>query len=241
MNATTDTNLQPSVHTIYERSTGSWIYLVADTASKHAVVIDPVLDSAKGGIETSAADETVATAKRNGFVVDRILETQGPASQRSAAWYLRTQLLQDRGVAPRVSMGKSFAGIQRMFARKYGMQDVALGSNIDADFQDGQDLDLGSIRVHVLRLPGQSPDHVGFMIGSNVFIGDSALTTTHDHKRTDFESEQAHQMWTSIQRLLGLPRETRIYSSQGSRMLGSGKAFVTVEELRSTYQSLTSC
>jgi len=125
-----------------------------------------------------------------------------------------------------------------MFARKYGMRDITLDGNIDADLQDGQVLELGSLSIHVMQLPGHTPDHTGYIVGRNVFMGDPDLTARHDCVQSDFGGESAHQLWMSIQRLLGLPRDYCIYTSQSSRSLEHGKAFLTVEELRATYKSL---
>jgi glyoxylase-like metal-dependent hydrolase (beta-lactamase superfamily II) len=225
---------EPNVHTFYEFGSGTRQFLVADPTSKHAIIVDAVMDGSTGSkISSSAADDILMIARQNGYTIDRVLETQAPGNQKSASWYLRTQLQQQTGVAPRVSSGKSFAGVQRMFARKYGIQDVGWSKSFDGEFQDGQVFEMGSLAVQVLRLPGKGPDHIGFLMGSNVFIGDPALTEIQDASKTDFESETAHQLWTSIQRLLSLPKDYRIYCSQvGERSLNSGKASATVDELR---------
>lgn len=226
----------PTVHPIYESSTRSWMFIVADPQSKQAVVIDPVLDAAKNNhISTSAADELLLTARLNNYTVDRVLETHGSEKGRSAAWYLRTQIQERTGTAPRVVMGKSFAGVQRLFARKYGIQDISGVRNLERPFQDGQVIDVGGLRAHVLQLPTQTQeDHLGYLIGSNVFIGEPALTVDYNISKKDFNDESAHRLWLSIQRLLGLPKEFRIYSSNGSlHGFGDGKPFATVEELRS--------
>ncbi|KAK3674700.1 hypothetical protein LTR78_005422 [Recurvomyces mirabilis] len=226
----------PSIHPVYENSTRSWMYIVADTQSKNAVVIDPVLDAAKNNhISTNAVDDLLKTVRLNDYTIDRVLETHGSGPGRSAAWYLRTQIQERTGTAPRVVMGKSFAGVQRLFQRKYGIQDIGGRRNLEPGFQDGQIIDIGGLRAHILQLPTQTQgDHLGYLIGSNIFIGEPALTVDYNISRSDFNDESAHQLWLSIQRLLGLPKEFRIYSSNGGvHGFGDGKPFATVEELRS--------
>lgn len=121
-----------------------------------------------------------------------------------------------------------------MFERKYGINDAGWARTLDSDFCDGQRFDLGGLHVQVWRHPGHSPDHLGFVIGRNVFVGDPAITENQDGSQSDFDDEATHLMWTSIQRLLNLPKDFRVYTSQGAPDSAHfGKASASVEEPRS--------
>ena len=136
-------------------------------------MIDPVLDgnSVNGDIGTIAADNLLATVKQNKYVVNRILQTHEPTDRQSAAWYLRTKLLEETGHPPRMHLGKSMHGVQRMFRRKYGSASVK-GWNIDFDapLVGGETLRFGRATAFVLMPPSERTDQIAFVIGDNVFI-----------------------------------------------------------------------
>lgn len=129
--------------------------------------------------------------------------------------------------------------MQRLFERKYGITDAGWARTLDSDFYEGQRFDLGGLPIQVWRPPGHSPDHLGFVIGRNVFVGNPAITENQDASQSDFDDETTHLMWTSIQRLLSLPKDFRIYTSHGAPdSAHSAKASVSVEELRSNSRPL---
>ncbi|KAF2170769.1 hypothetical protein M409DRAFT_18742 [Zasmidium cellare ATCC 36951] len=165
----------PLVHTLYEELTGTWQYVVADPVSRHSVIIDPHLDStastASTEISTIAADRVLNVVHQNRYIVDRIIHTHEPRDHPSSAWYIRTQILQTTGQAPQVSIGKKMAAVQRVFKRKYSMND---GSQWRTDFEhtfsDGQMFPIGNVTARVLHLNG---GNLAFVIGQHVFAGTS--------------------------------------------------------------------
>lgn len=230
---------EPRVHTFFDQSTGCRSFIVADPNSRRAIIIDPILDASDSQISTTLADEILGIARQHSYTIDRVLETCASCHHKSAAWYLRSQIQQMTGVAPRVNSGKSFAGVQRMFERKYGIIDAGWARTFDSDFYEGQRFDLGGLPIQVWRLPGHSPDHLGFLIGRNIFVGDPSITENPDASKSDFNDESAHLMWTSIQRLLSLPKDFRIYTSQGTtNSVHFGRASASVEELRANCRLL---
>ncbi|KAI7155615.1 hypothetical protein KC349_g6834 [Hortaea werneckii] len=225
------------VHTFYERSSGATSYLVADNPTGHAVVIDPILDSSGPGISSTIADGILTAVKENHYHVDRILETQGPTEGRSAVWYLRSQLQQYQGEAPRTCAGKSFAGIRRMFERKYaGSQKLQVSGNIEPDFEDAQSFELGSIVVQVLVLPARDPEHTAFVIDSNVFIGDALLVASSEGIVGSGGTEVVDRSFGSVRKLVELPSATRIYCSQQLQSSCPRKDWVSVREIRNRFE-----
>ncbi|GAB1743052.1 hypothetical protein NU219Hw_g8747t1 [Hortaea werneckii] len=224
------------VHTFYERSSGATSYLVADKPTGHAVVIDPILDSSGPAISSTVADNILTAVKENHYHVDRILETQGPSKGRSAVWYLRSQLQQHHGEAPKTCAGKSFAGLQRMFERKYaGGQKLQVSGNIEPNFKDAQSFELGSTRVQVLSLPATDPEHTAFVIDSNVFIGDAVLIASSEKIVGSGGTEVVDRSFSSV-RLVDLPSATRIYCSQQLQPCCPSKDWVSVREIRNRFE-----
>lgn len=71
----------------FHAATGTYAYLVADDASRDAVIIDPVLDfdPASGRVETLFADALLAEVHQRGLAVGWILETHVHADHLTAA------------------------------------------------------------------------------------------------------------------------------------------------------------
>ena len=225
------------VHTFHEKSSGATSYLVADKPTGHAVVIDPILDSSGPGISSTVADNILTAVQENHYHVDRILETQGPTEGRSAVWYLRSQLQQHQEEAPRTCAGKSFAGIQRMFERKYaGSQKLQISGNIEPGFKDAQSFELGSTGVHVMILPARDRGHTAFVIDSNVFIGDALLVVPFENLVESGGKEAVERSFSSVRKLIDLPSGTRIYCTQQVQPFCPRKDWVSVREVRNRFE-----
>ncbi|KXS94519.1 hypothetical protein AC579_2835 [Pseudocercospora musae] len=162
--------MEPEVHTFFEPTTQTWSWIVADPRSHHAVIINPVLDKGtSAGIATTGADRILELVHHNVYHITRILETHSQRDAQTAAWYLRSQLRDKTGQAPRICTGNAIAGVQRLFARQYG---TTLGTSGFNSFQDGQTFNIGSLTCEVLLLSEQNPRGFAFVIGRNVFVGD---------------------------------------------------------------------
>ncbi|EME43474.1 hypothetical protein DOTSEDRAFT_93721, partial [Dothistroma septosporum NZE10] len=147
----------PLVHTLYEELTCTWQYIVADPVTRHAIIIDPHLDNspASTDISTIAADRVLSVVHQNRYFVDRILHTHEQQQNPSSAWYLRTQILQSEGHAPQVNIGRKMAAVQRVFKRKYSMNDGSQWKTaFEGSFSDGEVFRIGTISCHVLHLTG---------------------------------------------------------------------------------------
>ncbi|KAI7278123.1 hypothetical protein KC345_g6161 [Hortaea werneckii] len=221
------------VRTFHGMLSGATSYLVVDKDTARSVVIDPFLDSPGPGISSTVADDILTAVRENHYHVDRILETQGPTIGRSAVWYLRSQLQQHQGEAPRTCAGKSFAGIQRMFERKYaGSQTLQVSGNIEPDFKNGQIFELGSLDVRVLILAARDPEHTAFVIDSNVFIGDALLTAPPRKFIGIGGTEVVDRTFDSVRKLLSLPPATHIHCSQQSQPFCLKEPWVSVREIK---------
>lgn len=229
---TTDSTT-PLVHDLYEQSTQTWQYIVADPTTLHCMVIDPVREhgSSNQQVCTKAADAILAFVRMKHYLVDLVLETySSPRDNRSAAWYLRMQLLESQGYAPRVCSAAEVSGMSRLFARKYG---AGLRTNLEDDFRDGESVDVGHMRVKVLHLPGLcTPQGRVYIVDDNVFGAHSIahlkqkmdeLNFTEEYPLATMSEDECHLLWVSLQKILGMSRETRIYFDRGDGLFLGGR------------------
>ncbi|KAK5007214.1 hypothetical protein LTR28_005553 [Elasticomyces elasticus] len=205
--------MEPTVHTSFEKTTGTWQYIVADPISKKAVIIDSVLDynPATNSISTATADELLRLVKVHGYTVDRILETHVHADHLTASRYLQSKLSSDE-TTPDICIGAGIAEVHKTFGPKFGVSQEELEGAFDHTFQDMETFPLGTLEVKIMHLPGHTPDHVGYMIGSYVFTGDSIFNPDVGSARCDFPKGSATALWASTQKLLALPPHYRLYT-----------------------------
>ena len=199
---------QPLIRAFFDEATNTVSYLVADPESGQAAVIDPVLDwdNRSGEAGTTSADALIATAAEAGVTIRWVLETHAHADHLTAAPYIKAKT-----GAP-IGIGEHIREVQKIFRPVFDMHDLKPdGGDFDRLFADGESFALGSFTVEVLHVPGHTPADVAYRIGSDVFVGDTLFMHDYGTARADFPGGDAHQLWTSIQRLLALPPETRIW------------------------------
>ncbi|KAJ5168809.1 Glyoxylase B2 [Penicillium canariense] len=204
---------EPKIHHVFEAKTGTWQYIVADPATRTAVIIDPVLDydAATQTITTGSADALLALVQANGYRVERILETHAHADHLTASSYLQKQLVQRQGFRPPIGIGKRIAQVQRLFSQRYGLaKDEWLGV-FDKLFEDDETFRVGELTAKVIHLPGHTPDHLGYQVGDNVFCGDSLFHADIGTARCDFPGGDATHLFQSGRKLLDLDDHVKIW------------------------------
>ncbi len=196
----------PAITAFFDEATNSVSYLVADPASGVAAVIDPVLDFdvASGTISTHSADEILTVAEQQNLRIEWVLETHVHADHLSAASLIRER------TGARIGIGRGVAEVQRTFGPLLGVNDLDPG-DFDRRFADGDEIDVGGLKVVVLATPGHTPACVSYRIGDAVFVGDTLFMPDYGTARCDFPGGCADQLYRSIQRILSLPRETRLF------------------------------
>jgi hypothetical protein len=159
---------EPDIHSSFEEKTGTWQYIVADPSTKKAVIIDAVLDydASTRTVSTSTADNLLATILHHGYQIERILETHAHADHLTAASYLQHRLVQLQGSKPPICIGKRINNVQKFFGEKYGIPASEYENAFDYLFEDDESFALGQLTVKVMRLPGHTPDHLGYQISS---------------------------------------------------------------------------
>lgn len=158
---------EPIVHSIFESQTSTWQYIVADPATKAAVIIDPVLDydPARNAISTKTADALLAMAKEQGYAIEWLLETHAHADHLTAAAYLQHRLEATGNKKPGICIGRRIVGVQERFAKRYGIDGAEYRAAFDRLLEDDEVLQVGQLQVKVMHLPGHTPDHLGYLVG----------------------------------------------------------------------------
>ncbi len=202
---------RPDVTGFFHKPTFSVSYLVADPATGRAALIDTVLDydHKAGRISTEFADEIVATVQAKNLAIDWVLETHVHADHLTAAPQLRAAL------GGRMALGNQVTVIQSHFKKLFnaGADFVPDGSQFDRLFADGDSFRIGGLDVAVMHTPGHTPACISYVIGDAVFVGDTLFMPDYGTARCDFPGGSARTLYRSIQRILSLPPETRVFTA----------------------------
>jgi glyoxylase-like metal-dependent hydrolase (beta-lactamase superfamily II) len=200
--------VSPEIRAFFDEATNSVSYLVADPATRAAAAIDPVLgfDPVSGRIDHEGADRILSAAEEGGYSIPRILETHAHADHLSAAQYLK------RRTGAKLAIGAGIRKVQGAFAPRFGADDVKPdGGDFDRLLDDGEALALGDLTIEVIATPGHTPACVSYKVGDAVFVGDTMFMPDYGTARCDFPGGDARQLYRSMQRILSLPRETRLF------------------------------
>ena len=198
----------PALHAWFDEATNTITYAVWDPATRHAAIIDPVLDydHRSGRASHRSADAILDFVTSHDLTVQWILETHAHADHLSAAPYLK-----EKTGAP-IGIGERITEVQRTFAPVFGLDDVSGdGREFDRLFRDGDLFPLGELQVEVLHTPGHTPACVSYRIGDAVFVGDTLFMPDYGTARADFPGGDARTLYRSIQKLLALPPQTTLY------------------------------
>ncbi|CAI6339113.1 unnamed protein product [Periconia digitata] len=206
--------INPVVHDLFDVATGSWQYVVADPTSSRSVIIDPVLnfDPVTAKIWTESADRILAFVEANGYKVDMILETHVHADHITAASYLQHVLQQKQGLKIPICIGSRIKGIQKRFGEKYNIPLDEYRNAFDKEWEDDEIFNVGTLSAQAIHLPGHTPDHMGYKIGEDVFVGDTVFHMDIGSARADFPGGCAQSIYDSGHKLFALPDHTRIWS-----------------------------
>ena len=209
----TNTALDLRIHPIYEPSTGTFQYLVTDPSSPASIIIDPVLDydPSTSTLSTTSATALLTLIAQHDLTIHYILETHAHADHLSAASYLQAQLSKPGGKRPQIGIGARIHDVQKLFGARYGVPPAEYAIAFDRLFVDDEVFTAGGLSITAMHLPGHTPDHMGYRIGGHVFCGDSLFHPDIGTARTDFPGGSARALWSSTQKLLSLPEETRIW------------------------------
>lgn len=193
----------------YDPDTGTVSYVVWDRATRHAAVIDPVLDYdfKSGHTSTRSADRVLAYVQEHALTVDWILETHVHADHLSGARHVQAQ------AGGRVAIGENIRLVQSTFKPLYnfGAELVPDGHQFDHLFRDGETFSIGDIEATALWVPGHTPADMAYWVDGSVFVGDTLFMPDLGSARADFPGGDARTLYQSMRKLLDLPPDTTMY------------------------------
>ena len=200
---------KPEVQAFFDTATNTVSYVVRDPSSAQAAIIDSVLDFdyASGRTDTGSADAIIAWVQSQDLEIAWILESHVHADHLSAAPYLQERL------GGKIGIGGQITVIQDTFGKVFneGTEFQRDGSQFDALFTDGDSFHIGQLRGDVMHTPGHTPACLTYVIGDAAFVGDTLFMPDFGTARCDFPGGSAEDLYASIQRILALPDETRIF------------------------------
>ncbi|MDX5357607.1 MAG: MBL fold metallo-hydrolase [Rhodobacterales bacterium] len=201
--------MTPKIHAFFDEATNTITYVVQEPEGRACAIVDSVLDFdyASGHTDTRSADAVVDFIQKEGLEVAWILETHVHADHLSAAPYLQERL------GGKIGIGEKITVVQDTFGKIFneGTRFQRDGSQFDQLFKEGDSFHIGQLRGDVLHTPGHTPACLTYVIGDAAFVGDTLFMPDFGTARCDFPGGSAETMWDSIQKILALPDETRIF------------------------------
>lgn len=206
---------QAEVIGFFEDQTSSVQYVCVDPTTHHCAIIDPVLNFDPNAARTSteSADEILGLIRERGLTVDWILDTHPHADHFSAALYL-----QDKLDAP-TAIGEEVIEVQKLWKDIYNLGDdfPTDGGQWDRLFREGDTFTIGELETRVKFSPGHTLASITFLIGDAAFIHDTLFMPDFGTARTDFPGADARTLYRSIQQILALPEDTRLFCGHDYR------------------------
>jgi glyoxylase-like metal-dependent hydrolase (beta-lactamase superfamily II) len=199
---------QPIIRAFFDEPTNTVSYIVADPASKQAAVIDPVLDydPNSGAVDIRSVDAVLRVVEEQGYTVVWTLETHAHADHLSGSPYIKAK------TGAKIGIGEHIKDVQRIFRPVFDATDLKTdGSDFDHLFRDGERFKIGELDAEAIYTPGHTPADVTYKIENAAFVGDTLFMPDYGTARADFPGGDAHMLYRSIQKVLALPPETRLY------------------------------
>ncbi|MGI9151031.1 MAG: MBL fold metallo-hydrolase [Limnohabitans sp.] len=201
--------LTPVVHGIFDPATWTVTYVVYEHEGSPCAIIDSVLDydPKSGRTSTESADRVIAFVREKNLTVQWILETHAHADHLTAAPYLKAKL------GGQTAIGHRITAVQRVFKDIFHLEDAfePNGQQFNHLLADNETFAIGNLTATTLSVPGHTPACVAYHIGDAVFVGDTLFMPDVGSARCDFPGGDAKTLYASVQKILSLPSNTRLF------------------------------
>jgi glyoxylase-like metal-dependent hydrolase (beta-lactamase superfamily II) len=202
-------HIVPEVSGYFDEATNTISYIVRDPSSNHCAIIDSVMDIdyAAGRITYAHADKLIAEIEAKGLTLDWIIETHVHADHLSAAPYIQQKL------GGKIGVGSKIMVVQETFGKVFneGTEFQRDGSQFDALFEDGDTYMVGNLQAVAIATPGHTPACMVHVMGNAAFVGDTLFMPDGGSARADFPGGDAGTLYDSIQKVLALPDDMRLF------------------------------
>lgn len=206
------------VESFYDDDSNTFSYVVVDRKTQSCAVIDSVLDFdyASGSIGYESADEIIEFICQRGLHVEYLIETHVHADHLSAAPYLQQK------IGGKIAISKHIVSVQEEFGKVFneGTEFERDGSQFDLLLEDNHQYTIGNLKGIALHTPGHTPACMTHVIDGMAFVGDTLFMPDGGTARADFPGGDARVLYRSIQRILNLPSETKLYMCHDYRPNG---------------------
>ncbi|MBK3843205.1 MBL fold metallo-hydrolase [Paraburkholderia aspalathi] len=194
---------------------GTWTisYLLLDVRTGDCALIDSVLDydPKSGRTRTTTADKLVSRVHELGVKVQWLLETHVHADHLSAAPYLKKKL------GGKIAIGAQVTRVQDEFGKLFnaGPGFAHDGSHFDHLFADTETFAVGELLARAIHTPGHTPACMTYVVSDRTetaaFVGDTLFMPDYGTARCDFPGGDARTLYQSINKVLSLPPDTKLY------------------------------
>lgn len=193
----------------YEEATGSVQYVVIDEATKACALVDIVwgFDPASAATNTAAAEEILRFVEDEGLKVVWVLDTHPHADHFMASSWLAEQT-----GAP-TAIGEKVLEVAELWRKLYNTPDAFdPARDFDRLFKDGETFEIGNLPVRVMLSPGHTLASITYVVGDDAaFVHDTFMHVDFGTARADFPGGSARELYKSLQAILQLPDETRLF------------------------------
>ena len=202
-------SVKPEVKGFFDEATNTISYIVKDPTSDACAIVDSVMDIdyAAGRITHEHADAMIAEITARGLRLEWIIETHVHADHLSAAPYIQEQL------GGKIGVGSKIMVVQETFGKIFneGTEFQRDGSQFDRLFEDGDSYMVGNMQAFAIYTPGHTPACMVHVLGDAAFVGDTLFMPDGGSARADFPGGDAGVLYDSIQKVLALPDEMRLF------------------------------
>ena len=193
----------------FDEETHTISYVITDKQTNSCAVLDSVLDLdyASGKINYLNADKIINFITENNLKLCWLIETHVHADHLSAAPYIQQNL------GGKIAISKEIVKVQEIFGKVFnaGTEFERDGSQFDLLLEDGDTYEIGNLRGKALHTPGHTPACMAHVIEDTVFVGDTLFMPDGGTARADFPGGDARTLFRSIQKILALPDNTRMF------------------------------
>jgi len=201
--------VKPQVSAFFDKQTSTFSYVVKDPSSNACAIVDSVLNLNyhSGRISHESADEIIDFITRHKLKVEWLIETHVHADHLSAAPYIQER------VGGKLGIGAHITTVQDVFGKIFnaGTEFARDGSQFDHLFKDGDTYRIGNLQGRAIHTPGHTPACMTHVIGDAAFVGDTLFMPDAGTARADFPGGNARTLYQSIQKVLALPDDTRLF------------------------------
>lgn len=204
-----DISVKPEVKAFFDPATNTISYVVRDPTTNACAVIDSVMDIdyASGRITYQHADEIIDYIQKDKLKLEWIIETHVHADHLSAAPYIQ------KALGGKIGIGDKIMVVQEVFGKVFneGTEFQRDGSQFDTLFKDGDIYKVGNLQAFTIYTPGHTPACMVHVLGNAAFVGDTLFMPDGGSARADFPGGDAATLYDSIQKVLSLPDEMRLF------------------------------